>query len=117
VLELTPSRELSANEIAAAALVKFDVNNPQTQMRNVWPAHPAVARAYLDQLERGAGLDAARIAAIRSTIDAAEQVNGAARRTAYQALAKSLASDAQGAADVPRVKALTEVITQLAAQR
>jgi hypothetical protein len=117
VLELTPSRELSANEIAAAALVKFDVNNPQTQVRNVWPAHPAVARAYLDQLERGAGLGAARIAAIRSAIDAAEKSSGAARRTAYQSLAKSLADDAPGAADASRVKALTAVITQLAAQR
>ncbi|MBW7932588.1 MAG: hypothetical protein H3C62_03045 [Gemmatimonadaceae bacterium] len=117
VLELTPSAELSANEIAAAALVKFDVNNPQTQMRNVWPAHPVVARAYLDQLERGAGLSATRIAAIRSALDAADKATGPAKRSAYQTLSKSLAGDVAGAADPSRVKALAEVIAQLAEKR
>ncbi|MBM3907659.1 MAG: hypothetical protein FJ363_06200 [Gemmatimonadetes bacterium] len=116
VLELTPSEQLSANEIAAAALVRFEVNNPQTQRRNVWPAHPAVARAYVDQLERGRGLGAARIAAVRAAIDAAELRSGAARQSAYAALAASLKDDAGSAGDSARVRALADVVGQLAAR-
>jgi hypothetical protein len=117
VLELTPSEQLTANEIAAAALVRFEVNNPQTQRRNVWPAHPAVARAYVDQIERGRGLNATRIAAIRSAIDQAEAARGAARQSAYRGLAAALAADVNGAGDPARVRALADVVGQLAAER
>jgi hypothetical protein len=116
VLELTPSEHLSANEIAAAALVRFEVNNPQTQRRNVWPAHPAVARAYLDQLERNQGLPAARIAAVRAAIDAAEKQSGADRKSAYGSWAAAMRGDVNGAKDPARVQALADALAQLAAQ-
>ncbi len=114
VLELTPSAFLSANEIAAAALVRHDVNNPQTQLKNVWPAQAVVARAYLDQLVRGNGLRAVRTADIGAAIDAAEQATGAARKAAYAKLAKSLATDAKTASDAGRVKELAAVVEAMA---
>ena len=114
VLELTPSEFLSQNEIDAAKLVWHDVNNPQNQMKNVWPAQPVVARAYLDQLVRGKGLSAARTSAIGAAIDAAEKASGAARKSAYAKLAKDLAADAKSAGDAVRVKALAEVVGALA---
>lgn len=114
VLALTPSEDLTANEIAAAALVRFDVNNPQTQMRNVWPAHPAVARAYLDQLARNGGLSAQRIATVRAAIDAAEALKESARRGAYRTLATSLSADIPGATDASRIQALANVVGKLA---
>ncbi len=114
ILELTPSALLTANEIAAAQLVQHDVNNPQNQMQNTWPAQPVVARAYLDQLVRGHGLDAARATAIGAALDAAEAASGAARQGAYAALAKALVADEKGAADPARVKALAEVVGAMA---
>ena len=53
VLELVPSEFLSENEIAAAVLGdQGRLFNPQQQFAVTWPAEPAVARAYLDQLGR-----------------------------------------------------------------
>ncbi|MDH3531651.1 MAG: DUF305 domain-containing protein, partial [Gammaproteobacteria bacterium] len=59
VFALAPSEYLSEYEIAAAALAdQGDIFNPQQQFRVGWPAEPVVARAYLDQLERGKELSA-----------------------------------------------------------
>ena len=52
ILELTPSANLSANEIAAAKLVQFVQYNPQSQPKMTWPAAFVVVRSYLDQLVR-----------------------------------------------------------------
>jgi hypothetical protein len=52
VFRLTPTEQLTQNEIDAAGLIRFDVFNPQEQPRAEWPAEPVVAHAYLDQLER-----------------------------------------------------------------
>src|SRR5947207_3066706 len=62
ILELQPSPLLSQNEIDAAKLVHVDYQNVQDQQRVVWPASFVVARAYVDQLERGKGLAASRVA-------------------------------------------------------
>ncbi len=55
IFELTPSTYLSQNEIDAARSVRLDHFNAQGQQRFVWPATFALARAYLDQLERSRG--------------------------------------------------------------
>ena len=52
VHELTPSPYLSQNEIDAAKSVHVDQYNAQEQTHIVWPPTFALARAYLDQLER-----------------------------------------------------------------
>jgi uncharacterized protein (DUF305 family) len=53
VFALLPGDHLSENEIAAAMLaMQSDVFNPQTQHPVTWPAEPAVAMAYVDQLTR-----------------------------------------------------------------
>src|SRR5205085_1694807 len=59
ILELLPSDKLSANELAAAKLVRMTEYNPQSQPRIVWPAAFPVVRSYLDQLVRGNGLSSA----------------------------------------------------------
>ena len=79
VLELLPSDYISANELAAARLVdKGDAFNPQQQDQVSWPAKPVVARARLDQLERGNRLDSDKLAGIRRLLDHADEllVNG-----------------------------------------
>ena len=60
VFALKPSAQLSANEIAAAALASTgQAFNPQQQYPVRWPAEPVVARAYMDQLRRAGQLDPA----------------------------------------------------------
>jgi hypothetical protein len=72
VLTLEPSEHLTANEIAAAAMA--DVGgavNPQQQFPVRWPAHPVIARAYLDQLARDDAMPAEMMARITGALDLA----------------------------------------------
>jgi hypothetical protein len=117
ILELLPSEHLSANEIAAARLVRFDYLNVQNQQRLTWPASLTVARAYVDQLERGGGLAADRIAAIREQLDRAERQSGGARREALSRLAAALDRDAAGAADGAKVRTLAGAVREVAQAR
>ncbi len=114
VLELVPGAQLSANEIAAAKLVVMDEFNPQSQPHVSWPAAFPVVRSYVDQLERGNGLASARIAAIRSALDAAERQSGSARATALRTLAGQLDRDVAAASDKARVRALAAETRRLA---
>jgi hypothetical protein len=114
IYELTPSDQLSANEIAAAKLVHLTQYNPQSQPHIVWPAAFPVVRSYLDQLVRGNGLPAARTTAIASALDAAEKQSGQQRRAALQTLASQVNKDVNGAKDSARVKSMAEAITALA---
>jgi hypothetical protein len=115
ILELVPSEHLSANEIAAAKLVRMEEFNPQSQPRITWPAAFPVVRSYLDQLIRGNGLPAARTAAIGQALDVAERRGGSARTTALNALAAELDRDVANAADAARVRAMAAEVRRLAA--
>jgi hypothetical protein len=115
VLELMPSPQLSANEIAAAKLVKLKEYNPQSQPKLVWPAAFVVVRSYLDQLVRNNGLAADRTTAVSTALDAAEKKSGSTRAAALTALAKQVDGDASGAGDAERVHMMSGAIKQLAA--
>ncbi len=115
ILELTPSQYLSANEIAAAKLVRFDAYNPQSQPKMTWPPAFVVVRSYLDQLVRNRGLAAERTTAIASALDIAEMKSGAARAAALTTLAQQVDKDAAGAKDGARVKTMASEIRRLAA--
>jgi hypothetical protein len=115
ILELTPSDQLSANEIAAAKLVRFDEYNPQSQPKVTWPPAFVVVRSYLDQLVRNGGLAPARTTAISSALEAAEAKTGAARATALNALAREVDRDVAGAKDGARVRTMAGEIRRLAA--
>lgn len=73
VLRLVPSEYLSVNEITAAELAnQGGVFNPQQQFSVTWPSEPVVARAYLDQLQRGTELRESVIDDITDALDHAE---------------------------------------------
>ena len=62
VFKLLPSEFLSENEITAAELAYPQIGskrlfNPQQQIPMAWPANPAVALSYVDQLERMDAID------------------------------------------------------------
>ena len=115
IYELTPSAQLTANEIAAAKLVTFTEYNPQSQPKMTWPPAFVVVRSYLDQLVRGNGLAADRTTAIAAALDVAEMKSGVARATALRAIALQVDADANGAKDAARVRTMASEIRRLAA--
>jgi len=114
IFELLPSDDISANEIAAAKLVRYAEYNPQSQPKIEWPAAFPVVRSYLDQLTRGKGLASERTSAIAAALDAAEKQSGKPRRNALNALASEVNKDVAAAKDAERVKAMSEAIKALA---
>jgi hypothetical protein len=114
IYELVPSPLLSANELAAAKTVKVNYWNTQDQQKFVWPPSFALARAYLDQLERSNGLASAAITAARTTLTTAEQRSGAQRKTALTGLAAQLTVAAAAARDQAKVLTLSKAVTDLA---
>jgi hypothetical protein len=114
IFELTPSAQISQNEIDAAKLVKLDYFNTQGQPKFTWPNSFVVARAYLDQLARNNGLAAGKVASSRAALDAAEKLSGEARKAALGKLSTQLHADAVGAADEAKVHTLAGTVGALA---
>ncbi|HEY0304566.1 MAG TPA: hypothetical protein VGC44_06320 [Longimicrobiales bacterium] len=116
IMELTPSAFISQNEIDAAKTVKFDYYNVQGQQKFVWPPSFALARAYVDQLERAGGLSGAQIKATRDALARAEGQSGQARSSALTALAGVIDGYSASAQHAPKVRALSQAVKNLAAQ-
>ena len=114
LLELTPNPLITQNEIDAAKTVKYPELNVQGQPKMVWPPSFALARAYVDQLERSKGLGGDRLAAVRASLAAAEKASGAARRDALSGLATSLDNDASSSSDGNKVRKLQNAVRDLA---
>ena len=94
--------------------VRLDHLNAQGQPKFVWPPSFALARAYVDQLERSRGLADNRIAAIRSDLATAESASGGARSSALTRLASSIDGNVAGSSDGARVRALAMAVRSLA---
>ena len=117
IFELAPSPLVSQNEIDAAKSVHFDYFNAQDQPKFVWPPSFALARAYLDQLERSKGLAAGRISSVRQALAGAERASGAQRSDALTQVATQLDGDAGGAGDAAKVRTVAGAVRDLAASR
>ena len=120
VFTLTPSEHLTANEIAAAAMAdEGGTVNPQQQYPVKWPAHPVVARAYLDQFARDGGLDAATMTQVTAALDQAQPlVDGGRRDAAVAARLRGLADgiDPRGTDQAAKRRAgLKETLNGIAA--
>jgi hypothetical protein len=114
IFRLQPSEFLTANEIAAAELVRWDEFNPQDQRRIVWPPAFPVARAYLDQIVRA---DASRqqwATPVYAELDRLERLAGAQRAQGLNALASRLEGDVARVGDSQRMPALIRVVRELA---
>jgi hypothetical protein len=116
ILELKPSAFISKNELDAAKSVHFDYLNTQGQQKLVWPASLGLARAYVDQLERSKGLEAAKIGDIREALTRAEKASGTEQRDALTQLAARLEGDVNGSKDAAKVQTLSGVVRQLATE-
>jgi hypothetical protein len=114
VLELTPSKFLTQNELDAAKAVHAAELNVQNQQKIEWPAKLVVAKAYLDQLLRSQALTADRIAALQKAIQAAETSHLNKGKVAkLKAQAPALEKDAAAAktaSDASRLRALADIL-------
>ncbi|CAN5628968.1 hypothetical protein BH23GEM10_BH23GEM10_11180 [soil metagenome] len=116
IFELVPSAHISQNEIDAAKSVRLDYLNVQGQPKFVWPASFPVARSYVDQLERGSGIAANRIAEVRQALNSAESASGAARSSALTSLASQVDGWAGSARDAAKVRMLAQAVRDLAGE-
>jgi hypothetical protein len=113
IFELMPNPLLTQNELDAAKSAHIDYLNVQGQPRYTWPASFAVARAYVDQLERSKGLSDARIVATRQALTNAESASGSARTSALSGLANQLDDDARGSSDSGKVRLLATTLRNI----
>ncbi|WP_292090820.1 DUF305 domain-containing protein [Brevundimonas sp.] len=122
ILSLQPSDYLTQNEIAAAGLADQGARfNPQQQVPVTWPAHPLVARAYVDQLQRGQALPASAVTDLTGALDqAAARIESGAKdpqlATSLDGMARGLAATGDDAATARRKTALRETLTGIAAK-
>jgi len=113
IFELTPSAYLTQNEIDAAKSVRLDHLNTQGQPHYVWPTTFALARAYVDQLERSGGLSASRIGEVRDALASAERGS----RGGLRNLSTELTREASGSSDAAKVRLLARTVGDLAGTR
>jgi hypothetical protein len=108
VFRLTASDHLTQNELDAALQVQTREFNAQHQPRVAWPATPAVARAYLDQLARSNVLAASRVSAVRSAIDRGDK----SQLTTVAAEIRAEAGSKSGR-EASRLQALADTLARL----
>jgi hypothetical protein len=111
VLELSPTENLTQNEIDAAKSIRVAELNVQNQQPIVWPRSLTVAKAYVDQLERSKGLSSVEITDLRQALDKKDKKK-------LKSLASSLeknAGAAKSSSDAWRMNALAEILKKPAA--
>ena len=113
IFELAPSAYLTQNEIDAANTVTLDYLNAQGQPHFVWPPSFALAREYVDQLERARAGSASDIAAAREMLRDAESASGTARTRILTELAEAVSQRARGA-HAAKMAMLEETLRELA---
>ena len=114
IFELVANESITQNEIDAANSVVLTQLNSQGQPIFEWPATFALARAYLDQLERWHGMTAPQIEAARDALASAEGMSGSGRGDALRALASEIRGQVAGAADSDKAAKLADAVQRLA---
>jgi hypothetical protein len=114
---------LSQNEIDAAGLAQVNAFNAQSQSRVTWPAVPAIARAYVDQLIRSNAISRERGAAISDAAGRAARLRrrdkgAAAAAGELDVISNGLASEAgnAGTIDAARMRSLAATIRGMSAK-
>ena len=115
VFRLKPSEFLTQNEIDAATQFRLQEFNSQNQPKVVWEPTAAVAKAYMDQLQRSKKITAARYKAVS---DAMGKTGGSSAIADLNKLASDVDADAakESGQDQKRMKALAETLRGRAAR-
>lgn len=112
-LALTPSAQLSANEIAAAVEYQLPESNAQMQRKIVHTPSFAVTRAYIDQAERSGSLTGKALTEVRKHVDQAEQLAGTSADSRALVAQLDNAIRKSGQPDSAVVQALNELKASL----
>lgn len=115
IFELEPSEFITQNEIDAANTVTLSYLNAQGQPKYEWPASYALAKAYVDQLERNRELDMMSINSYRSAIARAENANGSRQAELLNELASEIENKASESSNSEKMNKLAETMKNLAA--
>ncbi len=113
IFELKPNPYLTKNEIDAAKTVKFDQLNPQGQPQYNWPATYALARAYVDQLDRAGSFSDDRISTLRQKLHQAENGSSSSQDILTE-LADELEGEAESTNQTEKVNKLVDTLRSLA---
>jgi len=111
IFKLKPNPYLTQNEIDAANTVNLDYLNAQGQPQYKWPTTFALARAYVDQLERANSLSDDEIEQIRRDLFRAERTPRPERGNILRDLADDI-QDKAGSSE--KMKTLAETVRNLA---
>jgi hypothetical protein len=96
VYGLTPTAQVSQNEIAAAREVQVDRLNVQHQDPITWEPSFAVVRSFVDQLVRAKDIDDSTLRRVNQFIDRAERFNDRGQRVAAKVTLLALAVQLRG---------------------
>ncbi|MEX0722282.1 MAG: hypothetical protein WD053_00310 [Gracilimonas sp.] len=111
IFELEASPYITQNEIDAANTVKFDYLNAQGQPMFEWPTTYALAKAYVDQLDRDNGLNDDHINSLRAGLAQAERTGNT---SALTNLAGEIENRASSSSHTEKVQDLAKVMRDLA---
>jgi hypothetical protein len=96
VHNLTPTGQMSMNEIAAAREVQVGRLNVQHQDPLSWEPSFAVVRSFRDQLERAGDIDAETLRQVDKFVDRAERFSDGPQANAAPAQLRALAGQLEG---------------------
>ncbi len=110
IFELTPTENLTQNEIDAAKTVRVAELNVQNQQKIEYPRQLVVAKAYIDQLERSQALPSDRIASLREAIQKAETSKSPGKLKKLASPLEKNARETKNAADAARLQDLAAIL-------
>ena len=93
---LTPTEQMSVNEIEAANSVTFDRMNAQNQHQFDWEPSFAVVRSFRDQLVRAGLIDAKTLKQLDKFVDRAERFASGHQQAAARAQLRAIANQLEG---------------------
>lgn len=114
IFDLKPSPFLTINEIEASKTVKLDYLNAQGHPMFVWPSTTALAKAYVDQLDREEGLDDVSLTTVRQGLANADASDSKAKSKILSQLSEKVSGMASMANDSEKVEMLANTLKDLA---
>ncbi len=124
VFRLKPSEHLSQNEIDAALQFRLQEFNSQNQPKVTWQPTTAVAKAYMDQLNRSKSISAERVRAVNEALSRVDSLRTGKEGNARAALDQldtvaaqvEAAGKSKSGIDAKRYAALAETLRGRAAR-
>lgn len=110
IFDLTPTQNLTQNEIDAAKAVQVRELNVQNQQKIQWPRTLVVAKAYVDQLERTQAMPADKIASLRLAIQKAESEKKTGKLSGFAKSLEKRAIGTKSSIDASRMRALADIL-------